>query len=142
MPSMAAAETDDPYLTTVQWSRRAIGLKLFMSLAERGREGFAQQIEHQARMGDVLRSKLKDAGWIVVNETVLPLVCMTHDDIRAGRRATGDIVQSLQARGTVWISDVVLGGRERVLRACITSFRTVEEDLDVLVEELERARKA
>lgn len=36
--------------------------------------------------------------------------------------------------------DVVLRGHERVLRACITSFRTVEEGLDVLVNELERAR--
>jgi hypothetical protein len=87
-----------------------------------------------------LRTRLRTAGWIVVNETALPLVCATHDDIRAGRCTTAGIVQSVQARGHVWISDVVLGGHERVLRACITSFRTVEEDLDVLVNELEHAR--
>jgi hypothetical protein len=45
----------------------------------------------------------------------------------------------LQDRGRVWISDVVLGRREKVLRACITSFRTDEEDVDVLVDELEHA---
>jgi len=140
MPSIAGAEAVDPYMATLQWSRRAIGLKVFMSLAERGRQGLAHQIDHQARMGDVLRSRLTRAGWLVVNDTVLPLVCVTHDDIRSGRRTTSDIVRSLQARGKVWISDVFLGGRERVLRACITSFRTNEEDLDVLVDELERAR--
>lgn len=36
----------------------------------------------------------------------------------------------------VWLSDVVLGNTERVLRACITSFRTDERDLDLLVSEL------
>jgi hypothetical protein len=55
----------DQYRTTLQWSRRAIGLKLFMALAERGRSGLADQIDRQARMGDALRAKLNDAGWIV-----------------------------------------------------------------------------
>jgi hypothetical protein len=49
-------------------------------------------------------------------------------------------VLRVQARGRAWASDVVLAGRERAVRACITSFRTEEADLDVLVEELERAR--
>lgn len=141
MPSRVGEETAEPYLTTLQWSRRAIGLKLFMALAERGRAGFGDQIDHQVRMGDALRTKLKDAGWIVVNDTVLPLVCTSHDDIRSGRCTTDDIVRSIQARGRAWVSDVLLGRREKVLRACVTSFRTVEEDLDVLVSELECARR-
>lgn len=140
MPAGTGEDTVDPYRTTLQWSRRAIGLKLFMSLAELGGLGLREQVDRQARMGDLLKKKLTDAGWIVVNETALPLVCMTHEDIRAGRRATDDIVSSVQARGRVWISDVVLGRREKALRACVTSFRTTEEDLDVLMEELERAR--
>jgi aromatic-L-amino-acid/L-tryptophan decarboxylase len=141
MPLDATAKTVDPYRTTVQWSRRAIGLKVFMSLAERGRDGFADQIDHQARMGDVLRSKLTGAGWIVVNASVLPLVCFTHGDIRSGRLSTPDILERVYARGNVWLSDVVLGGRERVLRACITSFRTNEEDVQCLIDELELARQ-
>jgi glutamate/tyrosine decarboxylase-like PLP-dependent enzyme len=140
MPSGADAEVEDQYRTTLQWSRRATGLKLFMSLAELGHSGFAEQIDHHARMGDVLRTKLARAGWTLVNDTVLPLVCMTHDDIRCGRCTTADVVRLIQARGRVWVSDVVLGRREPAVRACITSFRTNEEDLDVLVDELERAR--
>jgi len=83
---------------------------------------------------------VKQAGWIVVNDTVLPLVCVTHDDIRSGRCTVADLVRAIQARGRVWISDVVLGRREPAVRACITSFRTEHDDLDVLVDELERAR--
>jgi glutamate/tyrosine decarboxylase-like PLP-dependent enzyme len=140
MPPESGDTTVDPYRTTLQWSRRAIGLKVFMSLAELGGAGLSGQIEHQARMGDLLKEKLTGAGWIVVNDTALPLVCATHEDIRAGRCAIEDLVKSVQARGRVWISDVVLGRREHVLRACITSFRTQEEDLNVLISELERAR--
>jgi glutamate/tyrosine decarboxylase-like PLP-dependent enzyme len=142
MPSQVDDAPVDPYFTTMQWSRRAIGLKVFMSLAACGAEGFAELIDRQARMGDLLRVKLGEAGWIVVNETALPLVCATHDDIRQGRCSAVDIVRATVARGKVWISDVVLGGRERVIRACITSFRTVEDDLDVLVTELEASRRA
>ena len=124
MPEPSGDEGVDQYRTTLQWSRRAIGLKVFMSLAERGHSGLAEQVDRQAGIGDVLRAKLKDAGWIVVNETVLPLVCTTHEDIRAGRCTTDDIVKTIQARGRVWLSDVALGRGEKVLRACVTSFRT------------------
>ncbi|HWW86912.1 MAG TPA: pyridoxal-dependent decarboxylase, partial [Vicinamibacterales bacterium] len=117
-PSQDAAV--DPYLTTMQWSRRAIGLKVFMTLAEAGANGIADRIERQARMGDRLRTKLREAGWIVVNDTLLPLVCFTHGEIRSGRVTTKAMLDTIYARGHVWISDVVLGGRERVLRACIT----------------------
>jgi len=140
MPSGAGEETADQYRTTLQWSRRAIGLKLFMCLAERGRSGLVERIDHQARLGDTLRTKLRNAGWIVVNDTMLPLVCFTHEDIRSNRCTTDDMVKSIQARGVVWLSDVVLARREKVLRTCITSFRTDEDDLDVLVGELERGR--
>jgi len=140
MPPAAATETTDLYRASFQWSRRAIGLKLFMSLAERGGAAFAEQIDRQARMGDILRAKLRNAGWAVVNDTILPVVCVTHDAIRTGQITTAEIVQSIQARGHVWISDVVLGGRERAIRACVTSYLTTEADLDVLVAELERAR--
>jgi glutamate/tyrosine decarboxylase-like PLP-dependent enzyme len=141
MPWHADDSPVDPYLCTVQWSRRAIGLKLFMTLAACGGDRFAELIDRQVRMGDLLRTKLRDAGWAVVNETALPLICATHDDIRRGRCTTTEIVRATVARGKVWISEVNLGGKERVIRACITSFRTMEEDIDTLVGELETTRR-
>jgi glutamate/tyrosine decarboxylase-like PLP-dependent enzyme len=142
MPESAGVDTFDPYLMTMQWSRRAIGLKVFMTLAELGASGLAHQIDGQARMGDRLRLLLRDAGWTIANDTVLPLVCFTHPDIREGRLTTTAVLHELYARGKVWISDVVLGGSERVLRACITSFRTEEQDLVCLIEELEAVRQS
>jgi glutamate/tyrosine decarboxylase-like PLP-dependent enzyme len=140
MPGAAGEESLDPYATTVQWSRRFIGLKVFMSLAELGIDGYAELIDHQAAMGERLRESLKESGWLVVNTTELPVVCFTHPDIRSGRLTTTDILATIYARGNVWISEVALGGRERVLRACITSFRTDPSDLECLIEEIELAR--
>lgn len=141
MPQGAGLDTVDPYVATMQWSRRAIGLKVFMTLAEQGADGFAEMIDGQARMGDRLRTLLSDAGWIIVNDTMLPLVCFTHEDIRADRATIADVLHAIYARGRVWISEVVLRGKERVFRACITSFQTEEQDLTCLIDELETARK-
>ncbi len=55
MPGNQNGPVFDPYTTSVQWSRRFIGLKLFLSLAQHGESGQAEMIEHQTRMGQVLR---------------------------------------------------------------------------------------
>lgn len=141
MPNAIAGDTVDPYTTTAQWSRRAIGFKVFMALAELGTSGYGELIERQAQMGDYLRERLRQLGWEVVNETMLPVVCFTHPDIRQGLLSTREILQSIYERGHVWISDVVLGKQERVLRACITSFHTTESDIECLLEEIEYGRQ-
>jgi hypothetical protein len=66
-PPRTEEDAADQYRTTLQWSRRAIGLKVFMSLAEGASSGLAERIDHQARMGETLRGKLNDAGWTIVN---------------------------------------------------------------------------
>jgi glutamate/tyrosine decarboxylase-like PLP-dependent enzyme len=128
--------TIDQYQTTMQWSRRFIGLKLFMTLAELGERGMQRHLAHQVAMGDALRTKLRDAGWVVVNDTPLPLVCFTHPRIRSGATTTTAITERVLARRQAWLSEVVLGERERTLRACITSYRVEPRDLDVLIDEL------
>jgi glutamate/tyrosine decarboxylase-like PLP-dependent enzyme len=123
----------DPYTSTVQWSRRFIGLKLFLALAERGESGYAEMIEHQARMGEVLRGSLDRAGWRIVNKTPLPLVCFTRDGLNNSR-----FLAELHRRQVAWMSEVQLDGDRPVLRACVTSFRTTEEDIEWVVGEMSR----
>ena len=142
MPKGSGEDTVDPYSTTAQWSRRMIGLKVFMTLAELGLEGYRELIERQAKMGDWLRLRLGETGWLIRNETPLPVVCFSHPDIQNRGLTTAAILETVYSRGRVWISDVLLGGRERVLRACITSYRTDEIDIECLIEELEFARAA
>lgn len=135
-------EVDDPYRTTVQWSRRAIGLKVFLSVAELGLPGYGELVDRMARMGDRLRERLREAGWIVANDTPLPVVCFTHPSVERGDVTPAAILAILNARGRVWISQVTPAGGPALLRACITSYLTDEGDLECLVEELEIARAA
>ena len=128
----------DPYVHSIQWSRRLIGLKLFLTLAVAGRAGYAAAIEEQARQGDLLREKLVANGWEIVNATPLPVVCFRHLSLGNDPAAYSALVADVQRRGRVWISATRLRGQP-ALRACITSYLTTEADLDILLDELATA---
>ena len=130
---------DEPFNTTLQWSRRFIGLKLFMTLAHLGEQGMIEAIEHQAAMGSRLREILIEAGWTVVNHSPFPLVCFTRPEIENGSLGHGDVVDRLYDRGKVWISQSSTPAGRPVLRACICNYETRESDLDVLRDELAAA---
>lgn len=130
MPGEQKGAAADPLLMSVQWSRRFIGLKLFMALAEKGEAGYAQMIEQQAALGQLLRELLLDSGWRVVNETPLPLVCFVRDGVDSRR-----ILEGLRERQAAWMSLAEVSGTVAI-RACITSFRTTSEDVRMVVEEL------
>lgn len=130
----------DNYVNSIQWSRRFIGLKVFMALAELGVEGFAKIIEHQSKMGDVLRERLASKGWKIVNDTPLPVVCFTKDQ-GLDKVDIAKIIEYLYEKGSVWISQTSLNNNI-VLRACITNFKTQEDDIDFLIKELEDAENS
>jgi glutamate/tyrosine decarboxylase-like PLP-dependent enzyme len=133
MPGQTAGPVVDPYTTSVQWSRRFIGLKLFLALAHQGESAYVDMIEHQARMGDVLRASLERAGFRIVNRTPLPLVCFTRDGLVASR-----FLAELYEHQIAWMSEVRLGNEPPVVRACVTSFRTQESDIEWVVGEMSR----
>jgi glutamate/tyrosine decarboxylase-like PLP-dependent enzyme len=124
----APVGTPDPYLSTMQWSRRFIGLKFFMALANLGLDGYERVIDHQAEMGTYLRSELLRSGYEVVNETPFPLVCFRVPGFDAQT-----IVDRVYQDGSAWISRTVLSHHGEVLRACITNHRTQSEHIDGLV---------
>jgi aromatic-L-amino-acid/L-tryptophan decarboxylase len=136
---MPSADDSDPYLTGAQWSRRFIGLKVFMSLAAAGRDGYAAQIERDCRLGDRLRALLRERGWRIVNRTPLPVVCFVPDEPSdAGELAR--IARAVEVSGRAWVSVARLGGAP-ALRACITNYRTTEADLEALGDVLDVARR-
>ncbi len=136
MPGLPADAVEDPTdifnpLThSVQWSRRFIGLKLFVAIAEHGEAGYAEKIDHQTRIGELLRELLQATGWRIVNSTPLPLVCFTREDL-----APSLLLAALRDRQIAWMSEAVLG-EAAVIRACITSFRTTEGDIRWVVDQL------
>lgn len=120
----------DPLTNSAQWSRRFIGLKLFLALANLGESGYAAMIEHQVRLGNVLRDELTASGWRIVNETPLPLVCFTRDGLD-----TTAFLAKLHRRQIVWMSEARIGGQP-VLRACISNYRTTEAEIHQIVDEM------
>ena len=132
-------EGDDLYLMSLQWSRRFIGLKVFLTLATVGRDGVSAKIERQLSVADYFRSRLTSAGWIVVNSSRLPILCFTHPSL-ASAESLADVAQQIVSSGRAWISTASLP-EGPVLRACITHDDTSPGDIDVLFEELERALK-
>ncbi len=136
MPRDAAGlEIVDPYQHSMQWSRRFIGLKVFLSLLTAGWDGYAAAIRHQTAMGALLRDELRASGWKIENETELPVVCFSAQAGDAQNDAQNDaqkIVRQMVESGQAWISTTVIAGRT-VLRACITHYGTQPSDVRALV---------
>lgn len=135
-------EVIDPWASSMQWSRRFIGLKVLMALATAGWSGYERVIRHQTAMGEALREGLGKEGWRIVNDTPLPLVCWV-DETRpdgASERFLRGVASDLVGSGKAWISTVGLGPLGPALRACITNYKTEASDIEALVRDLGEAR--
>ena len=126
----------DPYSNSAQWSRRFMGFKLFLSLAVLGRDGYAAMIERSIELAMRLCGLLDQSEWRVVNNPSLATVCFV--DQRSGTEPTA-VAKHVVEAGEAWISAAHFEDRP-VLRACITSHRTTEADLDRLLDALNAAR--
>lgn len=129
----------DMYTSSIQWSRRFCGLPLFLALAIEGREEIARRLDHQAEMSELLRGHLIDRGWTIDNKSPFPVVVF-HDEATA--MATSEIAALVNNRGRAWVSETTLHNGVPTIRACICSFRTQPSDIDILISELDHARKA
>jgi len=146
MPRQRTAGLDviDPFMHSMQWSRRFIGLPMFLTLLVVGWEGYAGIIRHQIAMGKHLRRELENADWKVVNDTALAVVCFFDASSLHYGRTTNyleAVAEEVVSSGQAWISTTRLAGDQTVLRACITNYRTTLEDVGALVQILNRARE-
>jgi aromatic-L-amino-acid/L-tryptophan decarboxylase len=125
----------DPYVTSVQWSRRFLGLRLFLSLAAAGWRGYAGHIERSIALSRLLEEKLRADGWRIANNSSLAVLCIepgSGGDVRS-------IVSRVLASGRAWVSVARFEGRD-VIRACITHGETMRDDVLELVAALRAAR--
>ena len=130
MPSNNASS--DPYVTSVQWSRRFLGLRLFMSLAAAGWSGYAEHVERSVDLAETLKSELSRRGWTIVNSSPLAVLCIKPPpgvgDVRS-------IVARVLASGSAWIAVASFESSD-VIRACVTHGETTSEDVLELVQAL------
>jgi glutamate/tyrosine decarboxylase-like PLP-dependent enzyme len=136
MPSNAIRS--DPYLNSVQWSRRFIGLRLFLSLATAGWHGFAQHVERAVDLIGGIRSRLAALGWTIANQSGLAVLCVIPP---AGSNGVHSVVRDVLASGRVWVAKTTFESRE-VVRICVTHGECSDADADELVRVLHSATGA
>jgi glutamate/tyrosine decarboxylase-like PLP-dependent enzyme len=136
-----AAQTQNLYEHSMQWSRRFIGLKVFLSLAIAGWDGYAEVIRQQVALANDLRHLLEQSGWQLITKTPLPVVCfIPPEPLNLNKIAT-----TINATGEAWISTTQIGlghpqQKMQVLRVGIPNYRTTKEDVTALVQLLNRTR--
>jgi glutamate/tyrosine decarboxylase-like PLP-dependent enzyme len=127
----------DPYVTTLQWSRRFLGLRLFLSLAAAGWAGHGAHAEHSVRLIEQLNDALADRGWTIVNgRETLAVSCFLPPP---GSRPVQQIVAAVLRSGAAWLS-VAKFEHTAVIRACVTHGETSQDDIEQVVSALETAR--
>jgi aromatic-L-amino-acid decarboxylase len=119
----------DPYVTSVQWSRRFLGLRMFLSLAAAGWSGYGEHVERSIEMTDLLRDALVARGWKVVNSSPLAVLCVKPP---AGSGDVRAIVARVLASGRAWVAVAEYEGSE-IIRACVTHGETTPGDVVELV---------
>jgi glutamate/tyrosine decarboxylase-like PLP-dependent enzyme len=124
----------DPYLNSVQWSRRFLGLRLFLSLASAGWPGLGAHVERAVAVVHRIAETLRAQGWQIVNESplaVLNVLPPAHlGDVRP-------LVKRVVASGRAWVAVATFEGRD-VVRICATNGETSEQDIAELVDCLNR----
>ncbi|MBU6424787.1 MAG: hypothetical protein KGQ69_00470 [Rhodospirillales bacterium] len=132
MPS--AQNLPDPYTTSMLWSRRFLGLRLFLNLASAGWSGYAQHLERTLELTAHLKDLLVALGWTIANPGGLGVLCVIPP---LPHRPVREIVDAIVASGEAWIAAASFEGRE-VIRICITNGLTTESDVKALSEILRR----
>lgn len=124
-----------------QQTRGFRALKLWLALKQIGLTGYRHLITRDVSLAEMLRTKIQARpDFELVATGPLSITCFRYvsagsPDLNALNRAILEIVQK---KGEVYLTSTELNG-QFVLRACIVNFRTVEADLDFLLDCLAQA---
>jgi len=120
----------DFYVNSTQWSRRFVGLRLFLALGAAGWKGYAEHVERSISLTDRLTETLTSAGWTHANRSPMGVTCLVPPD---GHEAIQRYADAVHDDGRFWISKAIFEGNS-VLRACVTNGRTDDAVIDDLAK--------
>ncbi len=130
MPSSVSGV--DPYLNSVQWSRRFLGLRLFLALASAGWEGLGAHVERSVEVVARVKERLVALGWTIANDSELAVLdAVPPADLGDVR----ELVRRVVAGGRAWVAPTTFEGRD-VVRICATNGETTIEDVNALIAAL------
>jgi glutamate/tyrosine decarboxylase-like PLP-dependent enzyme len=130
MPSSISAL--DPYLNSAQWSRRFLGLRLFLALATAGWSGLGAHVERGVEVIERVKERLVALGWNIVNDSSLAVLDAIPPPNMGDVRA---LVRRVVASGRAWVAPATFEGQD-VVRICATNGETAMADVDALVAAL------
>jgi glutamate/tyrosine decarboxylase-like PLP-dependent enzyme len=122
---------------SLQGSRPNNGLRVLTQLLQPRR--LAARIEREARLGDLLRRRLRRSGWIIANKTPLPVVTAVHPAMASGRTSAAEVVERLSAQGVLAKAETLRPDEPQAIRLGIISRRTAEADIEAIVAMLDAA---
>jgi len=153
----------ESYQLGMQWSRRFLGLKLWLAGQVYGRRAYERHFAEQMRLADYFRARLAARpAFATVSESPLPITCFTWlERPRATRRSLPveeltrferqmnlALAEEMVRRGWAWISATRLRpqgsgsgaplGGPTVMRMMVINYETRARHLDRLVADLER----
>jgi len=127
----------------MELTRRARALKVWMILEGRGVEAIEAEIRRHIALRERLDARIVAEEELELLGSGLSISCFRYlpsgsprDDVDLDALNRG-ILDGLLEGGSFFLSPTVLEGRYS-LRVCIVNFRTREEDIDLLVEEVLR----
>jgi aromatic-L-amino-acid/L-tryptophan decarboxylase len=136
--SYLSAEQDPLFVNYMdygpQLSRGFRAFKVWCSLRAFGVLAFREAMERTLRLARYMELRiLEEERFELLAPVTLTAVCFAVRG--AGDDGNARVLKALAEEGTALLGPVSLGGRSG-LRACITNYRTREEDIDLVLERL------
>lgn len=130
-----------------QLSRSFRALKIYLALKAYGVKPLAGEIARQYRLASGLAARIQEApDFELLAPVTLGIVAFRYLGEGGAAESRLDelntcLARETQRRGRVFLAGTRLQGRA-ALRVCFVSFRTREEDLDLILEEVRAAARA
>ena len=130
---LASSEMREPWHYVPEASRRARGVELWAALRSLGRSGLRELIERNCSQAQRFASRLRDAGFAILNDVVLNQLLVSFGSPEQTRR----VIAAIQSDGTCWCGGTQWQGHT-AMRISVSSWATTDEDVDRSIEAITR----
>lgn len=133
---LAASTEREPWHYTPEASRRARAVELWAAIRSLGRSGLRAMVERNCHQAQLFASRLRSAGFEVLNEVVLNQVLVSF----GSPEQTRSVLAALQSEGTCWCGGTVWQSHT-AMRISVSSWATTDEDVERSAEAMIRTAR-
>ena len=121
-----------------QSSRRWRSLAAWFSLLTTGKKGYRDMVNKHCELAKYLERYIKQSpNFELLVETPINMVCFKVSDSHS--LSTEVFLEKLNATGKVYLTPTIYNGKFAI-RCAICNWRTEQRDIDLLIEEMEKAK--